>query len=72
MSQHPLCLSSFLRLAYFTLGEALHIPSHSLDKGQSSLGLELPEIKIGHAPLVLPADDVPVVGVDSERAIVAT
>ena len=79
MPQHRLCLASLSRFFNFMLGESFHVPSHRLHKGQSRFGhkgqncfgLELPEVKVGHALLIVLEHDVIIVGAKDKGTPIA-
>ena len=64
------CAKSLLRFLHYAPSETLHISLHRLRKGQSffgckgqdCLGLELPEVKVGHAFGVVLEHDIAIFG----------
>jgi hypothetical protein len=56
--QHSLRLMSLSQFLHFVLGKAFHVPLYSLHKRKHHFGLELLEVKVRHAFVVVLQDNV--------------
>ncbi len=66
--QHSLHLPSLSRVLHFTFGKAFYVPSYSLHERKCHYGLELPEVEVGHAFVVVLQDNVACISIQNKSA----